>query len=227
MSESDTKEQILDAAEQIFGAKGFAGTSLRDVTRRAGVNLAAVNYHFGSKEGLLRAVLDRRISPVNQKRLKLLAQVEATAGEEPPSVEAILEAYISPSLHLFGSLGKQGVMLMRFFGHSHTEPDKLVQKMVQEQFGEIAQRFIEALQRGLPHLPREEIYWRFQFAVGALIFVLTSIGRTEKLPGFPTSQVDVNVTIGRLVAFLAAGFHSPVQSTQNGDRSDEEIIVAR
>ena len=116
MSESDTKEQILDAAEQIFGAKGFAGTSLRDITRKAGVNLAAVNYHFGSKEGLLRAVLDRRISPVNQKRLKLLAQVEATAGEEPPSVEAILEAYISPSLHLFGSLGKRGMMLMRFFG---------------------------------------------------------------------------------------------------------------
>src|ERR671910_3594384 len=81
----ETKEKILDAAERLFAAHGFAGTSLRSVTKEAGVNLAAVHYHFGNKEDLLRAVLGRIVIPVNRERLEMLEQVEAAAEGVPLS----------------------------------------------------------------------------------------------------------------------------------------------
>ena len=86
----DTKDRILDTAERLFADKGYPATSLRDITNEAGVNLAAVNYHFGSKEALLSAVLDRRIGPVNEKRLELLDAAEAQAGNQPLALETVL-----------------------------------------------------------------------------------------------------------------------------------------
>src|ERR687891_1473936 len=89
-----TRERILDAAEQRFSEEGFAGTSLREITALAGVNVAAVNYHFGSKEELLRAVLSRIVEPVNRERLELLQRAEEAAAPHPSPVEAILEAFL-------------------------------------------------------------------------------------------------------------------------------------
>src|SRR5918995_3621308 len=96
----ETKEKILDAAERLFATHGFAGTSLRAVTKEAGVNLAAVHYHFGTKEDLLRAVLSRIVIPVNRERLKMLEQVEAAAGSDPPSPAGVLQGFIAPALPL-------------------------------------------------------------------------------------------------------------------------------
>src|SRR6266852_4816583 len=88
---SDTKTRILDAAEKLIGEKGFEATSLRDITAEAQVNLAAVNYHFQSKDSLIDAVIQRRIEPVNRRRIEMLD----TAGPDP-SVEQIIEAFLGP-----------------------------------------------------------------------------------------------------------------------------------
>src|SRR5690349_7711707 len=97
---ADTKTRILDAAEQLFMEHGFEATSLRSLTAAAGVNLAAVNYHFGSKEELFQAVLTRRLDPMNQERIELLERVEREAGGKPSTVEKILFAMLIPALRL-------------------------------------------------------------------------------------------------------------------------------
>ena len=95
-----TKDKILDAAEALFMEHGFEATSLRSITTAAAVNLAAVNYHFGSKEELFQAVLTRRLDPMNQERLDLLTRLEHDAGPAPLPCDRILSAMFVPALRL-------------------------------------------------------------------------------------------------------------------------------
>src|SRR5437868_10883477 len=97
---ADTKQRILDVAEQLFADNGFAGTSLRRIIAAAEVNLAAVHYHFRSKESLLEAVLMRRMVPLNDERLALLNQLEQEARGEGADLEEILVAFIGPPMRL-------------------------------------------------------------------------------------------------------------------------------
>lgn len=220
MARTDTKERILGAAERLFAAHGFAGTSLRAVTREAGVNLAAVHYHFGTKEDLLRAVLDRVVVPVNRERLERLGRLEAGSGDEPLSVEGILEAFLAPSLRSVRDLGERGVIITRFLGRSYTEPSELVQRLAREQFGEVERRFTEALGRALPHLPEAELHRRFTFVVGVLTFILADVGRTGEYAD-DLSDVDGMVAFLGLVAFLAAGLRAPAPAPRWQGRSSK------
>jgi AcrR family transcriptional regulator len=212
---TDTKERILDAAERLFAAHGFAGTSLRAVTKEAGVNLAAVHYHFGTKEDLLRAVLSRIVIPVNRERLKMLEQVEAAAGSDPPSLEGILEAFIAPDLRLIRDLGERGVIITRFLGRSYTEPAEMVQALSREHYEELGQRFMEAFARALPEVPQAEVYWRFKLVVGVLTYVLA-----DPTGGYAEDLSDVDETVRRLVAFLAAGLRAPVPAPRQQGQAE-------
>jgi AcrR family transcriptional regulator len=215
---TDTRERILDAAERLFAAHGFAGTSLRAVTREAEVNLAAVHYHFGTKEDLLRAVLDRVVVPVNRERLERLGQLEAGSGDEPLSVEGILDAFLAPTLRSIRDLGERGVIITRFLGRSYTEPSELVQALAREQYGEVGQRFTEALGRALPHLPEAELHRRFKLVVGVLTYILADAGRTGE---YADDLSDVDGMVGCLVTFLAAGLRAPVPAPQWQGRAKE------
>jgi AcrR family transcriptional regulator len=215
---SDTRERILDAAERLFAAHGFAGTSLRAVTREAEVNLAAVHYHFGSKEDLLRAVLDRVVVPINKERLERLGQLEASSGDAPPPLEGILEAYLAPGLRSIGDLGERGLIITRFLGRSYTEPSELVQALIREQFGEVGQRFTEALGRALPHLPEAELHRRFMLVVGVMTFIQADVGQTGM---YADELSDVDEMLRRLVAFLAAGLRASVPAARQQDRAKE------
>ena len=218
MAGTDTRERILDAAERLFAAHGFAGTSLRAVTREAEVNLAAVHYHFGTKEGLLRAVLDRVVVPVNRERLERLGQLEAGSGDKPLPVEGILEAFLAPTLRSIRDLGEWGVIITRFLGRSYTEPSELVQRLAREDYGEVGQRFTEALGRALPHLSEAELHRRFKLVVGVLTYILADAGRTGE---YADDLSDVDGMVGRLVAFLAAGLRAPVPTQRRQDRAKE------
>jgi AcrR family transcriptional regulator len=216
MAGTNTKERILDAAEQLFAAHGFAGTSLRAVTREAGVNLAAIHYHFGTKEDLLRAVLSRIVIPVNRERLNLLEQVEAAAGSDPPSLEGILEAFIAPDLRLIRDLGERGVIITRFLGRSYTEPAEMVQALSREHYEELGQRFMEVFARALPEVPQAELYFRFKLVLGVLTYFLAD---NDPTGGYAEDLSDVDGTLRRLVAFLAAGLRAPVPAPRQQDRA--------
>ena len=155
----ETKERILDAAERLFSEDGFDATSLRAVTAAAGTNLAAVNYHFGSKAALLPAVAARILEPVTARQLELLDALQA-ANPQPP-VDDLLEAFISPILDLFEQGGERGAVLARLMGRIISDPSRQRQRMVIERVQESQRRYEEAFARALPDLPADELRFRF------------------------------------------------------------------
>lgn len=205
---ADTKERILDAAERLFAEHGIGATSLRAVTKDAMVNLAAIHYHFGSKEELCRAVLARRVGPVNRKRLALLDEIEAAEGERRPALEAILHAFLHPVVDVRRSFGARGAVLSRLIGRLYAEPTELVRPLLEEQFRETAERFVAALERALPALPPQEIRARFQFVVGVLTHMLSGRMQIDALPGGGAEPSD-EALLDRMSAFLAAGLRAP------------------
>lgn len=204
MASDDTRTRILDSAEALFGAHGFAGTSLRAITGRAEVNLAAVHYHFGSKEGLLGAVLERAVAPTNRERLRRLDAVLDAAGDDPPTVEAILEAFVLPDLRLIAGMGERGAVVSRFLGRSSSEPSELVQRLIRENFGQLGERFHAALRRALPDRPPELLYERLMWVVAVITAILAGTR-----PAAATDLGDPDALSARLVAFAAAGMRAP------------------
>src|SRR5213595_3553615 len=123
-----TKDRILDAAESLFMEHGFEATSLRSITAAADVNLAAVNYHFGSKEELFQAVLTRRLDPMNQARVALLDRFEGEAGDAPVSCERILSALLTPALALSRDPERGGKNFLRVLGRAYADPAPFIRR---------------------------------------------------------------------------------------------------
>lgn len=206
---SDTKERILDAAEELFANNGITGTSLRVVTRTAGVNLAAIHYHFGSKERLCQEVFARRIAPVNRERLRRLDEIEAAAGGDTPPVDKIIRAFLDPVLHLKRDMAGREEILLRLIGRFYTEPAELVQSIVREQFEATGRRFVAALSRALPQLPPKEVYERLQYVIAMLSHIHTSLAGIEVLPEYGRDRADDVAAFERLCAFAIAGMSAP------------------
>ncbi|WP_193222199.1 TetR/AcrR family transcriptional regulator [Alkalilimnicola sp. S0819] len=206
--QSDTKERILDAAEGLFAELGFARTSMRRITAEADVNLAAVNYHFGSKEGLIKAVFSRRLEPLNAERLRRLAALELAGN---PTLEQLLEAFIAPNLELAGSHDVVGDRFVKLVGRSYTEHTRVLQEHVRAVNARAASAFKEAFQRVLPDLPREELTWRLHFLVGAVAYSMVGPDVARLMAGSPLSETaNAQALIARLVPFLAAGMRAPL-----------------
>lgn len=208
MAGNDTKERILAAAERLIAERGFAATSLRTVTAVAGVNLAAVHYHFGTKEALLQEVFRRRIAPVNEQRYERLAALEA-ARDGALSVEDVLEAFLAPVVGLKHDLEGEGVVWSRFIGRVYAESPDVVEKLVSNQFADIGRRVVAALSRALPHLTAVEIFERLQFAIGMMTHTLTDLHRISMPEEFRGEQRDAEETLNHMVTFLAAAFRAP------------------
>jgi AcrR family transcriptional regulator len=204
----DTKTRILDAAELLFMEHGYEATSLRQLTAAAGVNLAAVNYHLGSKEELFQAVLTRRLDPMNQERIRLLEALERDAGTKPPSCERVLFAMLAPALRLARDERRGGKNFLRVLGRAYADPAPFIRRFLHEQYAEMIARYKEAFLRALPHLTRQELTWRLHFVMGALSYSLAS---TDALRQFAqVTQADNDeLILQRLAPFLVAGLKAP------------------
>ena len=200
---NDTKERILQTAERTFAENGYAATSLRSIISEAGVNLAAVHYHFGSKEELLKAVILRRAEPVNRARLALLDECETRA----PDLERILEAFIAPTFDVAMQPG--GSQFVRLMGRMYAETDLLPQ-IVKSEFRPMLMRFHEALRRALPDLEPDELLRRLFFGAGALAHTLRAFGT----PGFMFLHTDIAAVQAPLVQFICAGLRAPVHALE-------------
>lgn len=211
-----TKDRILDTAERLFAAQGYAATSLRSIIADAGVNLAAVHYHFHSKEALLEAVILRRSVPANRERLALLEQFEKEAAGEPVPLEKVIEAFVSPTLQISRDPQNGGMVFMRLLGRLHAEGD-LLPGILTSQFGDVLSRFAAALRKALPDLPKEELFWRLNLAIGALAQTLR--GGPKDLDSISDLTISFNseTTLERLVAFLSAGFRAPLTTHGNDE----------
>jgi AcrR family transcriptional regulator len=207
MNEIGTKERILDASERLFAEKGIKETSIREIARAAETHLAAVNYHFGSKEGLIREVLGRRTEPLNQERLRILETFEVEAGNGPVPLEAILHALFAPPIKLC----LKHPDFMRLAGRMLSEPDKELRRVLVSQFEEVFLRFKTALGRALPDLPEKELLWRMHFLAGAMIHTYTNYVVLESLSGGLCILTDDEEVVARLINFCAEGLRSPLR----------------
>jgi AcrR family transcriptional regulator len=198
---TDTKTQILDVAERLIAERGFSATTLRNVVSEAGVNLAAVHYHFGSKEELFRAVVQRIARPVMAHQLALLEQFKQE--NQPLAVEDILMAFLTPPLEFVMGDETSCMVRAQFMGRCRTEPEP-IQSIARNEFCGNVDPFLDALQRALPEQSRSQLYWKLDLVIAALVRVQTEAGKPH---GFLKSSrpEDIRITIAQLVTFMAAG----------------------
>jgi AcrR family transcriptional regulator len=207
----ETRTRILDAAEELFMLHGFEGTSMRQLTGKAGVNLAAVNYHFGSKDALIEAVFRRRLDPMNAARLAALDASEA-AGR-PLAPEAIIRAFIGESLRMVEDAKGGGRNFIRLLGRTYTEPAKPIRALIGQLYAPVMARFKAALERALPQMPEEELVWRMHFMFGTLSYTLAATDTVQLIAGCkPEDRYDARLLEDRLASFLAAGLTAPLKN---------------
>lgn len=215
-----TKSRILDSAERLFAEKGYTSTSVRDIVSDAAVNLAAVHYHFHSKEALLNAVVARRSIGINQQRLEMLASFEREAGHRPVELALIFEAFLAPAFRMAYEDAPGGVQFARLMGRLY-EGD-LLPRIVRNNFGPVLETFTEALKRALPSVAAEDLIWRMHFAIGAVAHTLRGDWQLEHLPGGPVAAVDWQITLQRLIDFLSAAFRAPVTAVHAAALTEAE-----
>jgi AcrR family transcriptional regulator len=210
MPPCDTKTRILDGAEQLFAREGFHNTSLRALTSLAEANLASVNYHFGSKEALLQAVIERRLLPLNTIRQKKIEKVLAQAQKSStlPDTEALLRAFIEPTLE-FRNSSPGARDFISLIGRSLSEPDATVRNCFLDLALPIFQVLFEALHLALPQLPPAILLARLQFIIGTMSHVMCmgslSAFNNPELP----QPLDHNTLIEQLMKYVLAGLETP------------------
>ncbi len=215
MSAEETKKRILDAAERLFASQGFHNTSLRDITREARVNIASVNYHFGTREALVREVVLRRLVPVNRDRLRLLESLRHAASRGPddissrPTVREILVAFLEPSIK-FISTEPAANDFVRIMGQGMADPDENIRKLFMEQVRPVFNTMAELLSMALPSIPRPVIHMRLHCFIGAFAHWMRLMGSDSLLSGtnmFPNSPEEV---MKELLNFCEAGMEAPL-----------------
>jgi AcrR family transcriptional regulator len=208
----ETRTRILDAAEELFMQHGFGGTSMRHLTGKAGVNLAAVNYHFGSKDALIEAVIRRRLDPMNAARIAALEALEASG--RPLTPEAIIRAFIGETLRMVEDARGGGRNFIRLLGRSYTEPSKAIRVLIGQLYAPAMERYKAAFERALPQMPRDELVWRMHFMFGTLSYTLAATDAVQLIAGCkPEDRHDARLLEDRLTAFLAAGLTAPLANT--------------
>lgn len=198
---ADTKTRILHTAEELFGRKGFEATSLRDITTEANVNLAAINYHFQTKDSLIDAVIARRIEPINRARLEMLE-----AAGPNPSIESIVAAFVSPLVEQDTST------MVPLLGRVLSTPEMFLLRVFKKHLEPIAQRFREALAEALPEITPVERAWRLLFMAGSMAHVLCWSHVLPDMTGGLCDPSDRKAVIARLVRFVSAGLRAPEEN---------------
>ncbi|MEN1940388.1 TetR family transcriptional regulator [Luteimonas sp. MJ246] len=198
-----TKDRILGAAEELFAQHGFSGTSLRQVTGRADVNIAAVNYHFGSKENLINEVFRRRMDDMSRQRLAMLAEARAS---RPGELAPVLAAFVEPALALARDRQGGGAFI-RVIARAYAEKNDGLRKFLSEQYGHVLREFARAIAECVPELDKEQLYWRLDFLSGALTYAMSDFGLIKR----PTGVAEIahrKRAAEELIRFAVAGIKS-------------------
>ena len=202
---SETRLKILDAAERLFGEEGYKAVSLRRITAAAGVNLASIHYHFGSKEELLDELVMRKAVPVNEERMEGLRRLKEAAGANPIALDDLLEAFLVPAFHA----ADRSPEWAKLMGRLHAEG--VMPTVARKHFGPTGGCFFAELRRVLPDLPDDEMAWRTNFAIGAMAHALAALPLGPPRSAGPERPSDV---ARRMVAFLSGGFRAPVAARE-------------
>lgn len=205
MAQPDTVVRILDSAEHLFAERGFAETSLRSITGRAGVNLAAVNYHFGSKKALIQAVFARFLTP-------FCAALDAALDRQPASrrdqlsLEELLALFAATATALNGRDPARGVVFMRLIGMAYHESQGHLRRYLATEYGTSFRRLQALIARAAPGVPAEEMFWRMHFALGSVIFTLSGLSSLQAIGESDFGRRrDFDAVVQRLLPFVSHG----------------------
>lgn len=224
MTDTDTRSRLLDAAERLFAEEGFAAVGLRVITATAGANLAAVNYHFGSKEGLLKAVLERRIAPLNAEHRARLDALEDRHGTKALPLEDLLRALFEPLANhpVIGERSYFGRLLSR--AYLHQDDRDQMEPFLNELSGAIRHRFVVALQAALPHLDVETFFYRGAFLSGAMWAGMAQLEEQAACVArsgedWAPSHINPKRAIAELIRFCHGGLLAAATSTGEQDHA--------
>ena len=210
----DTRERILDAAEHLFMAHGYEGTSMRQITGEAGVNLAAVNYHFGSKEALMQEVFRRRLDWLNEERMRVLDEREDAAAGSPLKPSQIVDGFFGTLLRMAEDKERGGVTFLRLLGRTLTEPSEFIRTFRADEYAGVMERYKAALFKALPDVPKAEIVWRFNFMLGATSYAIAGTDALRLVTDWEIEDVDrvdrIDRLLPRLMSFLLGGLRAPL-----------------
>ena len=202
-SHFSTKDRILGAAEELFAQHGFAGTSLRQVTSRADVNIAAVNYHFGSKENLVNEVFRRRMDEMTELRLRRLREARE---QSPGELEPVLAAFVEPALAMAQDRHGGGAFV-RVIARAYAEKNDGLRRFLSEHYGHVLREFAKAIAACVPELSKEQLYWRLDFIAGALTYAMADFGMIKRPDGV-SEKAHRERAARELIHFAAAGLKS-------------------
>jgi AcrR family transcriptional regulator len=209
MSRPETKQRILSAAEHHFARDGYHGTSLRSITTVANVNLAAVNYHFGSKEALFEAVIERRLTPLNEVRLGQLEALlkETEQAGEVPICRDVLRTFIEPTLRL-RLQGSDSEDFVALIGRILAEPRGVAMSIFMHHMEPLMNRLFQALALSLPELSRQTLFWRVHFALGSLSHIMRCHERHAMVPEDIIIDMEVEDLVELFLDFVTAGMEA-------------------
>ncbi len=197
---SGTKFALIEAASTLFAEKGFEVVSVREITGLAGANVASVKYHFGSREGLIDAVVARMATPVNEERLRRLDELEKR------TVRTLLAAFFEPLLSQIQSSPLSEKLFVKLMGRVVGDRPYEFPEEVMGQFREVARRYVPAFMEACPGLSSEDVFWRIHFSFGVLSNTLTHADLLRKISEGKVGDEELSTTLNRVIDFCEAGF---------------------
>lgn len=204
-------DRILDVAEELFGRVGYAGATTRLIANRAKINVGQLHYYFESKRAIFEAIVSRHGRQVTETRQRLLREAEAQAPRGIVPLPVLVEALVRPLLLPARKRGQRKAS-MQMHARLFTDPDETASTVRADIYDETNALYVAALQRALPKLPAETVYWRYYFMMGAYVWTLLQPGRLEAISRGKCDPADMEAAIGEIVPFLCAGLSAPVAS---------------
>ena len=197
------KDQILDAAEELFAKKGYMDVTLREIVDKASVDIPILNYHFKNKVVLLEGVLKRRADEITADRLKLLDQARKSSGNKSPDISAVMEALISPMVERCLNGGPEWSYYAMVLGQLGFT--RKFANTIHELYDPVAQHFVSAMRLALPDTSLEKILWGYQFSMHSMIVALANTGRMDLMSDAEYSSADLESACGALINFVTNG----------------------
>lgn len=204
-----TKTKILDTADVLFANKGFNGTSLREITSLAEVNLAAVNYHFGSKKELIKAVMSRYMNELSPRLESSLNTI--CLDDAKPTLVEVFSAFLEPLLHLNHFKENGTSTFLQLLGRGYTDSQGFLRWFLTTQYPDVFSYFTQAINKAYPELSKEEMFWRLHFTMGTIVFTMSSSDALIDIAQNDFDrQLDIAEVIKKVIPYVAAGVAAPV-----------------
>jgi AcrR family transcriptional regulator len=211
----DTSKRLLEAAEELFAKQGIRATSLKAITEFAEVNIAAVNYHFRTKDALVRAVFERSFQPLNKERLRLLTAMELAAGDGPLALESVLYALFEPMIRSW----RANPNFILLAGRLQYEPDPKLSGYVQRLYGELIPKFLAAARKAAPDIPEPDLFFWMHFLFGGVVYTLLNSHDMERMHEGQNLLDTPDTFLQRLIAFGTSGVRALKSSAALGSKA--------